>query len=90
MALFGISGIKDLLRQEPVLSSMQRLRYPDYFMTILGAAKIAGIGVLLIPHKFQRLKEWAYAGFAFDALGAFCSHISIGEGLGADFLKRCI
>ncbi|MGN6397291.1 MAG: DoxX family protein [Mucilaginibacter sp.] len=40
-------------------------QYPPYFMGLLSTAKILAIIVILIP-GFPRLKEWAYAGFAFD------------------------
>jgi len=35
----------------------------------------------LVP-RFPRLKEWAYAGLIFDLVGAFYSHLSVGDGLG--------
>ena len=35
--------------------------------------KLAGAIVLALP-KLPRLKEWAYAGFAIDFLGAAASH----------------
>lgn len=82
LLVFAVSGTKDLLRQEPVLSSMHRLGYPEYMMNILGVAKVAGVLVILIPHRFYRIKEWAYAGFVFDVLGAIASHLYIGEGFG--------
>lgn len=53
------------------------LGYPSYFITMLGAWKIAGVAALLIP-KFPLLKEWAYAGFFFAMSGAVFSHIAAG------------
>ena len=55
------------------------LGYPLYVLLILGAAKIPGAVVLVIP-GFLRLKEWAYAGIVFELLGAiasntFCRHM---------------
>src|SRR4029450_9929784 len=41
-------------------------------LTILGVAKLLGAPVLLYPGVPQ-LKEWAYAGFAFDFGGAAIS-----------------
>jgi hypothetical protein len=52
---------------------MEALGYPIYLMTILGAAKVLGVIALLIPGQ-PILKEWAYAGFTFDMLGASASH----------------
>ena len=57
------------------VDSMTHLGYPVYFVTILGICKILGVVALLIP-KFPLLKEWAYAGFFFDLIGATYSQIA--------------
>jgi DoxX-like family len=58
--------------------SMVRLGYPLYLMKILGFAKIMGaIAILFVPNK--TLKEWAYAGFTFDLLGALASHLFVAD-----------
>lgn len=54
------------------------LGYPLYSMKIIGAWKIAGGIVLLIP-GYRLLKEWAYAGFFFLLTGAVVSHIASGD-----------
>ena len=46
--------------------------YPAYMIAFLSWAKILGVIAILIP-GFPRIKEWAYAGLAFDLLGAFYS-----------------
>jgi hypothetical protein len=56
---------------------MHNLGYPDYINPFLGVLKILGIVVILIPGN-PRLKEWAYAGFFFDLLGATYSQIAAG------------
>jgi hypothetical protein len=56
---------------------LKQMQYPYYLMEILSAAKILGIIALLVP-GFRRLKEWAYAGFTFDLLGATISFIATG------------
>jgi len=48
------------------------LGYPVYILTILGIWKIPGAITLLVP-GFLRLKEWAYAGIAFELMGAAAS-----------------
>ncbi|HRI78732.1 MAG TPA: DoxX family protein [Cyclobacteriaceae bacterium] len=58
-----------------------KLGYPAYLVPFLGVAKLVGIAVILIP-GFRRLKEWAYAGLAFDLIGAVYSHIAIGAPIG--------
>lgn len=53
-----------------------------YLMKILGFAKILG-GAAILYGKFPRLKEWAYAGFAFDYLGAAASHVFANDSVNA-------
>jgi uncharacterized membrane protein YphA (DoxX/SURF4 family) len=60
------------------VDSITHLGYPVYFLTILGVWKILGVLAVLIP-KFQRLKEWAYAGFFFAMSGAIISHLASGD-----------
>jgi DoxX-like family len=54
------------------------LGYPLYSMKLIGAWKMAGVIVLLIP-GFLLVKEWAYAGFFFLLTGAVTSHIGSGD-----------
>ena len=72
--IFAGAGIANLIQVEPQKEVIQGLGYPVYLMTILGIAKTLGVVALLLP-KTPRLKEWAYAGFAFDMIGAAMSHI---------------
>lgn len=71
-------GIWDLLRIEFVRVSLVRLGYPLYLLYILGPPKILCAVALLVP-RFRRLKEWAYAGAAFDYLGAAASLLLTGR-----------
>jgi DoxX-like family len=67
------------LAHEPKMAEAFRaLGYPPYFQNILGIAKILGVIALLIP-GFALLKEWAYAGFTFTFIGAFASHLAVGQ-----------
>jgi hypothetical protein len=55
-----------------------RLGYPAMFFRMeLSLAKVIGVLVLLIPSALARLKEWAYAGFAFNLISAFIAHSAI-------------
>lgn len=47
-------------------------------MKILGGAKIFG-GLAILTGKLPKMNEWAYAGFAFDFLGATASHLISGN-----------
>ena len=75
------SGIMDWIEFEPIAEGIAKLGYPAYVLKILGTCKIAGAVVLAVP-AFPRLKEWAYAGFTFDFLGAASSHALNGDGVG--------
>jgi hypothetical protein len=76
MMLLAAGGY--LSHQAKIDESFRTLGYPPYFQIILGIAKILGIIALLVP-KFGLLKEWAYAGFTFTFIGAFMSHLAVGQ-----------
>ena len=77
-AAMAAGGTMNLLRAEVQKESIAALGYPEYLMTILGVAKILGVIALLAP-GFPLLKEWAYAGFTFDMLGASASHAFVSD-----------
>lgn len=56
------------------------LGYPLYLLYILGVAKILGV-VGIWQNKIPTLREWAYAGFFIDILGALASHMFVGDGI---------
>jgi hypothetical protein len=56
---------------------MQILDLPAYLLPFLGIAKLLGVIGLLIP-KYPGLKEWVYAGFIFDLVGATYCMIAVG------------
>ncbi|WP_245910452.1 DoxX family protein [Nocardia amikacinitolerans] len=68
----------DLARIPYVQDTFERLEYPLYFATIIGAAKVAAVCAVLAPGT-PRLKEWAYAGLAFVYGGAALSHMAVGD-----------
>ena len=72
------TGIVQLMKNEEVVSQMQKLGYPIYFLAIIGVWKILGVIAVLVP-KFSLLKEWAYAGFFFLMTGAILSHLAVGD-----------
>ena len=78
---FVAGGAMDLSRSPQVLEGMSHLGYPAYFASILGTWKLLGALALVAP-RFPRLKEWAYAGIAFDLTGAAASHLSSGDDAG--------
>jgi len=74
------SGIPELFTDGPasVARTLQALGYPLYVMKILGLAKILG-AIAIVSNRSRTLKEWAYAGFVFDLLGATASHVLAGD-----------
>ena len=62
-----------------VAEAFAHLGFPDYFRVELAWAKLLGVVLLLAPVP-ARLKEWAYAGFAFNLGSAVIAHVSVGDG----------
>ena len=75
MVIFSIPYVSS----EPDIINVisNQLGYPAYIIPLLGVAKLLGIAAILIP-GYPRIKEWAYAGLAYDLLGATYSIIAIG------------
>ena len=74
------SGLQQIFHTKGFVDIIVSLGYPLYFLYILGAWKILGAIVILIP-KFSLIKEWAYAGFFFVMSGAVFSHIASGHSI---------
>jgi hypothetical protein len=55
------------------------LGYPQYLAFIIGVWKLPCAITLLVP-RFERLKEWAYAGAFFMFSGAAASYVFVGDG----------
>jgi hypothetical protein len=68
------------LRLPQVAAAFVHMGFPGYFRVELSWAKFAGLAVLLIPMAPARLKEWAYAGFAFTLISALIAHFAVGDG----------
>lgn len=59
---------------------LKHLGYPMYLLIIAGMAKLLGAAFIL-QNKFETIKEWAYAGFAINFIGAFASRLFAGDGV---------
>lgn len=68
-----------LLRISFDREQLAHLGYPLYLLSMMGVWKLGGGAMILLP-RFQRLKEWAYAGAVFDFSGAVVSHLFVGDG----------
>jgi hypothetical protein len=85
--LFLTQGIMPILTTNMPESkaALAHLGYPSYFGILLAVFKFLG-GIALIFPKFpNRIKEWAYAGFAIDFIVAFVSLVAA-DGLNATSL----
>jgi uncharacterized membrane protein YphA (DoxX/SURF4 family) len=77
-ALMAYDAFAYLSRDPKMMMAMASLGYPPYVPIILGIAKTLGVIALLVPAA-PRTKEWAYAGFTFTLIGAFFSHVAMGQ-----------
>ena len=77
IALF--EGVMPALTSQTELAkeSIKHLGYPAYFGNALVVFKVLGVLALVIPQVPKRVKEWAYAGFAFDFIFAAISHAAV-------------
>src|SRR3954470_23972507 len=74
--IFLFEGVVPALTSHTPLAveGIKHLGYPDYFRVMLTVFKVSGALVLIVPAFKGRLKEWAYAGFAFNFICATISH----------------
>lgn len=77
-ALMLLSSIPNILSVPSAVALFKHLGYPLYIIPFLGVAKLLGVIAILVP-GFPRIREWAYAGFVFDLLGATYSSIASGD-----------
>lgn len=74
-AFMIFTAIPDVLMVPDAVTFISHLGYPKYFTPFIGVAKVLGCIAILVP-GFPRVKEWAYAGLAYDLIGATYSVIS--------------
>lgn len=73
----SMSAFMYLSANPEIMVSFQALGIPGYLVVMLGVAKLLGAIALLVP-IWDRIKEWAYAGFTFVFLGAIWTHVATG------------
>lgn len=73
--LFLFEGVMPAFtsQSEMAKEGIRHLGYPEYFGVMLMVFKVLGALALIIPQIPNRIKEWAYAGFAIDFISAFVS-----------------
>lgn len=77
VALMLFSAIGSFIPNPEGAAFAKQFAYPTYIFKFLAIAKILGVIAILVPGN-PRLKEWAYAGFTFDMLGAMYSFYANG------------
>ena len=77
--IFLFEGVMPALTFQTAMAKegISHLGYPEYFGNALAAFKVLGTLSLIIPQVPKRIKEWAYAGFAFDFLFASISYFAV-------------
>ncbi|MEM6726051.1 MAG: DoxX family protein [Bacteroidota bacterium] len=79
-ALFTFSGSMYFVAYEEITGEFTRMGFPAWIVYPLGVAKILGV-IAVLTKASKGLKEWAYAGFFFNALLATGAHYYAGDGL---------
>jgi hypothetical protein len=76
LIIFIMEGVIPAFTSQTELAKegIRHLGYPAYFGNALVVCKVLGALALIIPQVPKRVKEWAYAGFAFDFIFAAISH----------------
>ncbi|KIA92167.1 hypothetical protein OC25_17930 [Pedobacter kyungheensis] len=77
MLMDGFGGVT---QQEAGKEVLRHLGYPMYLLIIVGIAKLLG-ALAILQQKFVAIKEWAFAGFAINFIGAFASRAFVGDGV---------
>ncbi|MBL7719391.1 MAG: DoxX family protein [Flavipsychrobacter sp.] len=71
---FFLMSVYMYLSQNPqVQEGLKLAGFPPFLLGLLGTAKLLGVIALLQP-RYQTLKEWAYAGFTINLIGAVWTH----------------
>jgi uncharacterized membrane protein len=79
--LMLMDGSAGVVKEKTGQEVMNHLGYPIYIMVITGAFKILG-AIAILQNKYKTIKEWAFAGFAINFIGAFASRAFMGDAIG--------
>jgi hypothetical protein len=79
--VFLMTGSLYVIHAQSMVTKFNEIGFPLYILNLIGPLKIAGALTLLLSAAPSRLKEWAYAGFVFDLVGAAWCHFSV-QGFG--------
>ena len=87
--MMTLSSVLYLSHAPAVVQGFHSLGYPDFMLNLLGTAKFIGV-IALVQPRFSVLKEWAYAGFTINLIGAAWSHLSVGQPIVMPFVLLII
>ena len=76
--LMLMDGIGGVTKQQAGQDVLKHLGYPMYLLVIAGTAKLLGV-IAIVQTKYMTVKEWAYAGFAFNFICGFASRAFVGD-----------
>ena len=87
--MMTLSSVLYLSHAPAIVQAFHSLGYPEYMLSLLGTAKFIGV-IALVQTRFSVLKEWAYAGFTINLIGAAWSHLSVGQPIVMPFVLLVI
>lgn len=80
-ALFAFSAGMYFMNYDEVVGVFEGLGFPGWIVYPLAIVKVLGI-IAILTKQSKMLKEWAYAGFFFDAVLACGAHYYAQDGQG--------
>ena len=80
-AFMLMDAIGGITRAQAGVDVLNHLGYPVYLLTIVGVAKLLGV-VAILQTRYTTIKEWAFAGFAFNFIGGAASRAFVGDSIG--------
>lgn len=75
----GSGAMMYLFSHEMVVGIFEALGFPPYLIYPMAALKISGLITIWLP-GFEKLKEWAYAGFTINLSLGILAHVMVGDG----------
>jgi hypothetical protein len=77
IAFMLLTSVSQLISAKGTEDIMTKLKLPMYLLPLLGISKLLAIVAITVP-GLSKIKEWAYAGFIFDFIGATYAMIAVG------------
>ena len=76
-AINVLGGIAALSQSAFFMNALKEIAFPGFMAAFIGVAKLLGAAAIVLSPN-RRLREWAYAGFTFELLGATYAHLMSG------------